>query len=189
MEILNRNNSAILRKNTTSPPTHKKQQQLFSDLQKNFLIQFYDNTEHYPTPEEYAVFAVRFNISKCRVKTWFQNRRARLHKRRNRVPPLKTRSETWNQAVILTLEPPVAVVNASSGFSTNIWDFWECVVQNQTIQATTAMLCQNPHTPQIYQQPPTYQGQGFIPSDLYEAQAWLKKTQKWENHWKKITEL
>ncbi len=170
--------------NTASPPPPRKKRCLFIDFQRDYLTQFYDNTRHYPTPEEYALFAMRFNISELQVKTWFQNRRTR-HKRRNRVPPLKSKSETWDKEKILTLEPPIVVV--PSGFSTDIWEVWESVVQKQINQTTNAVLWQNPSMFQpSYQEFLTYQGQGFVPSLLYEAQAWLKKKREWKIYWENV---
>ncbi len=185
METLIRNNS-MDSGNTASPPPRKKRW-VFPDFQRDYLIQFYDNTRHYPTPEEYALFAMRFNIPELQVKTWFQNRRAR-HKRRNRVPPLKSKSETWDKETVLTLEPPVVV--GPSGFSTDIWEIWESVIQKQITQTNNTVLWQNPYMLQSsHQEFLTYQGQRFIPSPLYEAQAWLKKKREWKNYWENVIKI
>ena len=209
METLIRNNS-MESGNTASPPPHKKQRR-FSDFQRDYLIQFYDNTRHYPTPDEYTLFAARFNMSKLRVRTWFQNRRTR-QKRRSRVLPLKSTSEPWclpttvYEHLLLPPSPlplplplppspspsPSSSPSPSPPIQSDIWDLWVYTFQTKAIQRTNGVLCQNPYTLQIQgiqQQPPTYQGQGFIPSDLYEAQAWLKKQQKWRNHWENVIKI
>lgn len=172
MKTLNRNNN---NSKSIGLPNRKTHQQ-FSVSQKDFLIQFYDNTAHYPTPEEYELFSRRFHMPKYRVTVWFHNRRAR-----EKMKPLRRNSEPWNQGKNSN-DLPLPVLPQS-----NIWNLWEYTCQ---IQDINVILCQNPSTFKnqvCHQQPPAaHRSNGFIPSDLYEAQAWLKKTQEWTTYLEKI---
>ena len=139
--------------NTSYIPTSPRlKQQSFTIIQKDFLLKFYNNTAHYPTPEEYTDFAKRFFISKHRVQNWFKNRRARSPKRIYKQAT-RAKSESWNQRSVFKrpAAPPVP--------RPSIREVRESLIRIQTTRLANAVLCKNPHTFQIQffqQQSPTF---------------------------------